>query len=86
MTTNHRERLDEALIRPGRCDVQREFPNASPFQKVNLFERFFPNSGLAQEFSDCVKGDVSMAAIQQHLMTYRDTPHEALEQLRKSNK
>ena len=29
MSTNHVERLDEALIRPGRCDVQVEVTKAS---------------------------------------------------------
>ena len=29
MTTNHREKLDPALLRPGRADVHIEFTNAS---------------------------------------------------------
>jgi len=29
MTTNHREKLDPALLRPGRCDLQVELYNAS---------------------------------------------------------
>jgi chaperone BCS1 len=42
MTTNHRERLDPALIRPGRCDLQIELKNASHSQIERLFLKFFP--------------------------------------------
>lgn len=41
MTTNHRERLDEALIRPGRIDVQIGFGNATQQQSKELFLRWF---------------------------------------------
>lgn len=79
MTTNHREKLDEALIRPGRCDVQMEFPNADKGQKARMFERFFPDSGLAHEFSNRVPGDISMASLQKHMMMYRDNPRVAFD-------
>jgi chaperone BCS1 len=42
MTTNHIEKLDPALIRPGRCDVKVMFDNASSEQIVAMFLRFFP--------------------------------------------
>ncbi|KAL5532989.1 hypothetical protein ACEPAF_4763 [Sanghuangporus sanghuang] len=41
-TTNHLERLDPALSRPGRMDVWIEFKNASPWQAEALFRNFFP--------------------------------------------
>lgn len=80
MTTNYRDRLDEALIRPGRCDVQQEFPNASASQKVQMFHRFFPDSDLGAKFLMQVPGSVSMATLQKHMMEYRDNPQEAFEQ------
>ena len=43
-TTNHLERLDPALSRPGRMDVWIEFKNASPWQAEALFRNFFPSS------------------------------------------
>jgi mitochondrial chaperone BCS1 len=43
-TTNHLERLDPALSRPGRMDVWIEFRNASKWQAENLFRNFFPSS------------------------------------------
>src|SRR5258706_6367413 len=41
-TTNHLERLDPALSRPGRMDVWVEFKNASKYQAEGLFRNFFP--------------------------------------------
>ena len=41
-TTNHLERLDPALSRPGRMDVWVEFKNASKWQAEALFRNFFP--------------------------------------------
>ncbi|KAF9130152.1 hypothetical protein BGW39_003389 [Mortierella sp. 14UC] len=42
MTTNHLERLDEALIRPGRVDVRAKFGKATRSQAEELFIKFFP--------------------------------------------
>ncbi len=41
MTTNHPERLDPALIRPGRVDLSVLINDASPKQVRRLFERFY---------------------------------------------
>ncbi|KAH7310358.1 BCS1 N terminal-domain-containing protein [Rhexocercosporidium sp. MPI-PUGE-AT-0058] len=43
MTTNHPEKLDEALIRPGRVDHQVAFGNATQTQIKELFERMYTN-------------------------------------------
>ncbi|KZS98650.1 P-loop containing nucleoside triphosphate hydrolase protein [Sistotremastrum niveocremeum HHB9708] len=43
-TTNHLERLDPALSRPGRLDVWVEFKNASKWQAELLFRNFFPSA------------------------------------------
>jgi chaperone BCS1 len=41
MTTNHPEKLDEALIRPGRVDQQVEFKNATQKDAAEMFERMY---------------------------------------------
>lgn len=41
-TTNHIERLDPALSRPGRMDVWINFTNASKWQAKGIFKCFFP--------------------------------------------
>lgn len=74
MTTNHREKLDPALLRPGRCDVQVELKNASFKQIKLMYQRFFPN---APE-SDAIKfakqlpeWKLSMAKLQGHFLKHR---------------
>ncbi|KAF8989792.1 hypothetical protein BDQ17DRAFT_1393236 [Cyathus striatus] len=48
-TTNHLERLDPALSRPGRMDVWIEFKNASKWQAEALFRNFFPSAEEEEE-------------------------------------
>jgi chaperone BCS1 len=43
MTTNHPEKLDPALIRPGRIDQVMEFHTATDEQLTRLYERFNPS-------------------------------------------
>ena len=44
MTTNHREKLDPALLRPGRADMHVELNMASESQMKGLFKKFFNES------------------------------------------
>ena len=44
MTTNYIERLDSALIRPGRVDVAREFTDATDAQICGMYLKFFPSA------------------------------------------
>lgn len=57
-TTNHLERLDPALSRPGRMDVWIEFRNASKWQAEALFRNFFPSvspdDGLSASDDDII--------------------------------
>jgi mitochondrial chaperone BCS1 len=48
MTTNHVEKLDPALLRPGRIDYKLYLGKASNQQKVELYRRFFPDASEAQ--------------------------------------
>ena len=41
MTTNHPERLDPALIRPGRVDLSQLIDDATPLQAKRLFLQFY---------------------------------------------
>ena len=41
MTTNHPEKLDPALIRPGRVDLMQLIDDATPAQARALFDRFY---------------------------------------------
>lgn len=55
MTTNHPEQLDEALIRPGRVDLQVAFSNATQSQISELFLRMYSMSPLPPPTSPMAK-------------------------------
>ncbi len=79
MTTNHKERLDPALIRPGRADVHLELGHVSAASARRLFERFFPGeTALARRF-EARLGDsrLSPAAIQGALLANSRDPEAA---------
>ena len=50
-TTNHIERLDPALSRPGRMDVWVNFTHATKWQAEGIFKRFFPTSSSTEATS-----------------------------------
>src|SRR5260370_20205053 len=78
MTTNHMERLDPALIRPGRADVKLYFGNATADQARRLFERFFADHArFAEDFAEQIEDRKhSMATLQDFLMLHRKNPTE----------
>jgi chaperone BCS1 len=80
MTTNHPEKLDAALTRPGRCDVTLKIDNADLDQACRLFLRFFPgNDKQATQFGAAVgDGRYSMASLQGHLLKYATNSDEAI--------
>eukprot|EP01125_Pyxidicula_operculata_P007732 TRINITY_DN2618_c0_g1_i3.p1 TRINITY_DN2618_c0_g1~~TRINITY_DN2618_c0_g1_i3.p1 ORF type:complete len:518 (+),score=84.50 TRINITY_DN2618_c0_g1_i3:28-1581(+) len=80
MTTNHMERLDPALIRPGRVDRIAYFPLASKRQAKKLYQRFFPEEkSLAEDLERSIpENSLSMAQLQGLFLKYRDEPLKAL--------
>ncbi|CAE7899431.1 BCS1 [Symbiodinium microadriaticum] len=77
MTTNHRDRLNPALIRNGRADLHVEFSYASDSQIAGMFARFYP--GTEQRCQDfvtnlrhCLAGrPVTTAALQHFFILHR---------------
>jgi chaperone BCS1 len=79
MTTNHREKLDPALIRPGRADLQVEVGTIGAATAARLFLRFFPDRpDCAQRFADRIgQRRVTGAEVQGWLLTHADDPAAA---------
>lgn len=80
MTTNHHERLDPALIRPGRCDVQQYIGDSTAHQQKAMFKRFYPNADdqTVNEFLTNMQGQsVSVAELQGFFLLYKGDPVSA---------
>ena len=85
LTTNHREKLDPALIRNGRVDCHVEFTDAAHEQARDLFLQFYQGvkPSLAEEFATALfkllderKTSVSMAALQHYFILMRKASAE----------
>jgi len=82
MTTNHLDKLDPALVRPGRCDVKVELRKASHKQATQLFDRFYPKDDRAWMFASALpEFEISMAQLQGYLLEHKKDPDSALAHL-----
>ncbi|MCI0561878.1 MAG: AAA family ATPase, partial [Nitrososphaera sp.] len=78
MTTNHPDRLDPALVRPGRADKHVEISMPTPEQAEELFERFYGKSPFAKQFAASLDYEaISMATLQVFFLTHK-TAEEAV--------
>ncbi|KAF2210221.1 hypothetical protein CERZMDRAFT_45794 [Cercospora zeae-maydis SCOH1-5] len=87
MTTNHIDRLDDALIRPGRVDMTLHLGNATEWQMARLWDRFYadkdPNGEGRARFVQRAKelhlvGNVSTAALQGLFLYNKDDVEGAI--------
>lgn len=79
MTTNYKERLDPALLRPGRVDEMYQIGLASRYQVERLCFRFFKDEQLAKDFSQALPdGKFSMSMIQGFMLRHRKDPKKIM--------
>ncbi|XP_069323204.1 mitochondrial chaperone BCS1 isoform X4 [Eulemur rufifrons] len=83
MTTNHVDRLDPALIRPGRVDLKEYVGYCSHWQLTQMFQRFYPGQApsSAEDFAERVlkaATQISPAQVQGYFMLYKNDPAAAI--------
>jgi AAA+ superfamily predicted ATPase len=65
MTTNHKDKLDPALIRPGRCDICVEIPTVCPETLKEFIDKYFPGNNITPTH---VGDGLTFATLQVELM------------------
>ena len=87
MTTNHPEKLDPALIRPGRVDVKEYLGYASRYQIREMFMRFYGGPAeRAEAFAQTLgsyKKVLSPAYLQGLFISKKGDPEGALEEAKR---
>lgn len=80
MTTNYPEKLDDALIRPGRIDAKVHLGYPKKKQRQEMFRRFFPDSSadIEKQFVEASDGK-SPAEIQEAFMRCLNDPEKLVE-------
>jgi SpoVK/Ycf46/Vps4 family AAA+-type ATPase len=78
MTTNKPEALDQALVRPGRCDVKKQFSYCDHNQIKELYNMFFEHDPSNSQIDSIKQYSYSPAHISSVFMRYRNQPDQAL--------
>lgn len=91
ITTNYKNHLDSALLRPGRIDYIMRFDYSTKEQIQDMFRDFTSCEDAAkmQEFYKACAAlqiKISTALLQQYLMQYMDQPDEAISNVEKIKK
>lgn len=85
ITTNYKDCLDKALLRPGRVDKQLKFTYIGKEQMKDMFIKFMSDSFTEEKFKVFyskfrdLKVEVSVSLVQEYLFKYLDDPDNAIE-------
>ena len=82
MTTNYVDRLDSALVRPGRVDFRQFVGYATEFQVERMFRRFCPAASDTEvtDFAQRIfsftseRPEISLAKLQGLFLSFKNNP------------
>jgi chaperone BCS1 len=78
-TTNYPEKLDDALLRPGRIDLQLDITFMTEESIKDFFNRFYPDFKFPKNLD--FKEKLTPATLQQHVLEYKKDPEKVLEKI-----
>lgn len=80
-TTNHKDKLDKALLRAGRFDLKIELKHADNSVVKQFFDNYYPDFKIIEDFS--IKAGVSSAEIQNLVFKNLNNPEKVIECIKK---
>jgi len=89
ITTNYKQHLDSALIRPGRVDHIMKFDYVCKEQVLKIFTVFTECAEKAKDFYEELSRfniNISVSLLQQYLLKYINKPDEAIDNIDKLKK
>lgn len=72
MTTNHPDKLDPAILRPGRMDIVIEFKNCSVSQLKQFFEHYYGTDRMHNMVFDDIEYKYSPSYVQETILRFDD--------------
>jgi hypothetical protein len=87
ITTNYKNQLDSALLRPGRIDRQLRFDTATKEQIQDMYSKFMGDLYTDEKFKEFYRGfaalgiSTTISLIQEYLFKYIDNPDAAISNL-----